>query len=301
VSECGFIRNIKTKKILKGVLDSEGFLNIRLHKNNQKNKTVKIHHLISKTYIPNSENKKFVSHKDKNKKNNNILNLEWTNEYSKIIRKTKYNIIMMNNVFSKSFNTFEDIYNYIYENKLSVDNKKKIYNNIVISLKKNIEKYGYLWIKEDIIKPQNLDEIYKKWNDLEVSNYGNVKNSLGILQIPFNLKNRYNHIFFNDKSYSIHRVVAELFIENNNEKNKYVQHIDGNNNNNKFDNLKWIDKHSFSVKKINQIDVNNGKVIKTWNNINEICVEFDVKKHIIHYVLYKNIKKPIKGFIWTYV
>ena len=49
---------------------------ITLYKNN-KQKTFSVHRLVAIHFIPNSENKPQVNHKDGNKLNNNVDNLEW--------------------------------------------------------------------------------------------------------------------------------------------------------------------------------------------------------------------------------
>lgn len=76
VSNLGNIRNYKSNRILKSCKDKDGYLLIGLHKNH-KLKTVRIHRLVAKSFIPNLENKPQVNHKDGNKQNNNVDNLEW--------------------------------------------------------------------------------------------------------------------------------------------------------------------------------------------------------------------------------
>lgn len=85
VSNTGKIRNTKTKYILKPVTQSNGYTKVCLTKNKiQKNKT--IHRLVAETFIPNTNNLPCINHKDEDKTNNNVNNLEWcTQEYN-----TKY-------------------------------------------------------------------------------------------------------------------------------------------------------------------------------------------------------------------
>jgi hypothetical protein len=72
----GNIRNILTDKLL-NANNGEGFYNtVRLRKDG-KAKTFKLHRLLAQAFIPNPENKPCVNHKDGNKLNNDLSNLEW--------------------------------------------------------------------------------------------------------------------------------------------------------------------------------------------------------------------------------
>lgn len=53
-----------------------GYLSVALCKN-KKTKHYMIHRLVAEAFIPNPENKPFINHKDFNKTNNTIDNLEW--------------------------------------------------------------------------------------------------------------------------------------------------------------------------------------------------------------------------------
>lgn len=54
-----------------------GYLSATVRINNKKTKAIFIHRMVAQTFIENPENKPEVNHKDGNKKNNNIQNLEW--------------------------------------------------------------------------------------------------------------------------------------------------------------------------------------------------------------------------------
>ena len=74
-SNLGKIRNEKTRNILSGGI-KRGYKEVILIKDN-KRKYKLVHRLIALTYIPNNSNKPQVNHKDGNKLNNNVDNLEW--------------------------------------------------------------------------------------------------------------------------------------------------------------------------------------------------------------------------------
>lgn len=57
-------------------LGKRGYLYLNLHKNGI-TKTMKIHRLVAITFIPNPKNLPQINHKDENKLNNNVENLEW--------------------------------------------------------------------------------------------------------------------------------------------------------------------------------------------------------------------------------
>ena len=77
ISNLGKIRGVRSKKVLKLFESNAGYLQARVHKGNNINITVYVHRLVAMAFIPNSENKRDVNHKDGNKLNNFVGNLEW--------------------------------------------------------------------------------------------------------------------------------------------------------------------------------------------------------------------------------
>lgn len=73
------ISNLGKIRILKEMVlqvNKNGYVTINLYKN-AKSKRVTVHRLVAKHFILNPENKKCVNHKDCNRTNNNVNNLEW--------------------------------------------------------------------------------------------------------------------------------------------------------------------------------------------------------------------------------
>lgn len=63
-------------RIIIGCLDPKGYLKYRFVVDGRQ-QTKKIHRLVAESFIENKENKPQVNHKDGNKKNNKVTNLEW--------------------------------------------------------------------------------------------------------------------------------------------------------------------------------------------------------------------------------
>lgn len=69
---------IKKEKILKQHISKQGYLSVGLSDKQGKRKTYRVHRLVAQAFIPNPQKLFCVNHKDENKSNNIITNLEWT-------------------------------------------------------------------------------------------------------------------------------------------------------------------------------------------------------------------------------
>lgn len=76
VSNLGRVRNIKFNRMLKPSCDSDGYLIVVLSKGG-KHRTRTVHRLVAETFIRNKSGYPQVNHKDENKQNNCVENLEW--------------------------------------------------------------------------------------------------------------------------------------------------------------------------------------------------------------------------------
>lgn len=100
---------------------------------------------------------------------------------------------------------------------------------------------------DDLLPKEEWKTLDKPYNDYQVSNLGGIrtlkqkqprllKQGLGNTGY-YNVALCYNGI---PKTFRVHRLVAKYFIPNVNEKNKVVNHKDGNKLNNVFTNLEWV-------------------------------------------------------------
>ena len=84
ISKEGVVKNNKTNFIKKNWLCGNGYFYVDI----QEDCVVKkcpIHRLLAIQFIPNLENKRTVNHKDGNKLNNNVSNLEWCSDSENLI------------------------------------------------------------------------------------------------------------------------------------------------------------------------------------------------------------------------
>lgn len=78
ISNLGRIMNPKTRKIRKQNITKTGYYFVSFSRGSRKHRTtIKVHKAIAEVFIPNKLNYPIINHKDGNKLNNMIENLEW--------------------------------------------------------------------------------------------------------------------------------------------------------------------------------------------------------------------------------
>ncbi|HBV22255.1 MAG TPA: hypothetical protein DEB42_00490 [Jeotgalicoccus sp.] len=77
VSTKGRVWNSRSKNLLKGGDNGTGYQFVHIRSKNGIHRNFLRHRLVSLAFIPNPENKETVNHKDGDKKNNHVENLEW--------------------------------------------------------------------------------------------------------------------------------------------------------------------------------------------------------------------------------
>ena len=70
------LNRVIQEKILKPFFNRDGYLNVKLYKEG-KRKQSKVHRLVAQAFISNPDNKSQVNHRDEDKTNNKVENLEW--------------------------------------------------------------------------------------------------------------------------------------------------------------------------------------------------------------------------------
>lgn len=195
VSTYGNVRNKDTKKNLKCCLKG-GYPSLTIQNDEGKRKPCKAHRLVALQFIPNPENKYTVNHKDHNKSNNNINNLEWAtiteqNRHKRKVSKEVQRLISSRKVWRinkdtgekiELYETIRDAAKWVFDNNLTTvkefNNGNNIKTKICAVCRKRIEKtgghrpsknktyqrktaFGFKWEYDDNSENIYMDEIWK--------------------------------------------------------------------------------------------------------------------------------------------
>ena len=166
VKSLNYRGNTKTEHLLKPIKRENGYLYVDLYDFDGKHHKENIHRLVAETFIENPNNLPCVNHKDENKENNSVNNLEWcTHKYNSNYgtnpqkmsnnaknnptwqiavekSKIKVNQYDLDGNYIKTWNSFAEIAQYFNITNAS---------NIVACCKgKKKTSYGYKWSYEKI-------------------------------------------------------------------------------------------------------------------------------------------------------
>lgn len=81
ISNKGRVRNKKTKRILKTTINNKGYERFIIYEEKSKPKMYYIHRVVANNYIDNKKNYNQVNHINENKRDNNVSNLEWCDNW----------------------------------------------------------------------------------------------------------------------------------------------------------------------------------------------------------------------------
>ena len=341
VSSFGKVRNKNTGRILKPGCHG-GYMSVGLSNVGKTKKTSSVHRLVALTFLNNPENKPQVNHKDKNRSNNNINNLEWATYKEQIDHRRKpakeiyeytgtrpvWRICSINNIKLEKYNSIKAAAKWVFDNKLTKVKEFGNGNNIKTKICSVIRKgkttgknntkdkfyerktaYGFKWEYDNENEDVFEDEIWKElafdlvnFEGYFVSSYGRVRNNKGRITIGYSKPDDYLVVNINNKGYYIHRLVALVFISNPNNK-PIVNHIDGNKQNPKLENLEWVDykhnsNHAVLIGKIKkktviQYDINNNK-INEFSSVKEATEYLKISTNTVSNICNKNYSLPRK-------
>lgn len=104
ISDKGRFYSTFTKRIIKEQTDHKGYKYVEIGR-----KKYKVHRLVAKYFIPNPDNLPQVNHKDCDKSNNNVSNLEW------VTNRENYEYALKTGTFSKEFLEYKGNHKKIWE------------------------------------------------------------------------------------------------------------------------------------------------------------------------------------------
>ncbi len=215
-----------------------------------------IHRLIADTFIDNDDpdNKKMVNHKDGNKLNNHVSNLEWTTAGENNLHAIKTGLRKIHTrpiiITDSEGDSFE------YQTHEEAAKCAKINSRTIRdALKNGTKPFGWSIVyknTKDIKVNVDLSEFKTiiKYPNYMINPSGDIygKTSKRILQIKPKNANGYLVLSLRDNikknkrvQIYLHKILAETFIPNPN-KLPEVNHIDHNKSNCSLENLEWCDR-----------------------------------------------------------
>lgn len=334
ISNLGNVKSLKTNRLLK-IQKKSGYSTITLSNINTTKKFL-VHRLVAQAFISNPENKLTINHKNHDCHDNRVDNLEWSTQKEQNDYNYKTENEKRKTSRARSLACFDKITNDKVEEFRSISdsakwlnekNQSTSYESCLAGIRGSLVNSwvckGYIWKYNDL---ENKEIENEEWREISenltcgkknywVSSKGRYKNNRGKI-IELKNHNQYITISFRNKdkisTHPLHRIIAFTFIDNL-ENKPYVNHIDGNKENNCVENLEWVTKsentkHAHenglikkNSRKINQYD-KNGNFIAQFESIKLAATILKLDKSSIGHVCAKDRRgcNTCGGFIFKY-
>lgn len=168
ITNDGQVYSIKRNTYLKPRLSMDGYKRVCLCDNN-KRREYRIARLVAEAFIENTENKSQVNHKDYNRQNDCMDNLEWVTNYENALY--SYNHNKFNNPGTYKAYTFTNVYNGKAFTIVGIKNVAKQFHCTAKNFMAILTKYNNTgaFVKQGIFKGLRIDSEYLKVQRLSQS------------------------------------------------------------------------------------------------------------------------------------
>lgn len=253
VSNRGRVKSTRNNIILKPSINNNGYYWVDLLNHGDRVHAT-IHRLVAMTFIPNPHDYPQVNHKDENKANNCVSNLEWctaqyNHDYGTRNERATKHLADFNSILVVQLDNNYKLIN-VWKSASSVNIQGIEHQHIAECCSGKIRTYkGYHWLyKKDYdlwIKSKGNQEIWqplKGFDNYLISNFGNIETIDGNTISSYSQQNSYQLLVKlsrngHEHSYKIDELVALTFIPNA-DTFKGIEHINGRYFDNRVINLK---------------------------------------------------------------
>ena len=307
ISSTGRVRNDKTGYLFLCSNKISGYIRVALSGDDKKTHYKFIHVLVADAFCNKSdENHSEVHHKDRNRENNNVENLEYISPIEN--RRDKNHM----NRKSRSVLQYDLDGKFIRKWDRIVDTPFKSNKNISSACAGRLKSaHGFLWeYYEEKIEGEEWKDFIFNERKIRVSNFGRIELPSG-KKTYGREQNGYRLVNVDSKSSFVHRLVMILF-DPCNSMDMVVNHKDSNRSNNRIENLEWITQkqntiHSWkkegkgvrNIRKRKVLSIDQIGDVVEYSSISEASVKLGVSKGNICMVCNGN-RKSAGGFMWKY-
>lgn len=327
----------KLPKILKPYRDEDGYFSFQLTNDQGEKKILKRNRIIATIFLPNPLNLPIVDHRNKKRWDDNVENLKWVTE-----KENSENVDRTTTIHNKPIAQFAKDGELLHIFKHAAEASAYIFlheeidilprvlqtcakeNRHLNDLNDGNTRGGYIWRyvyekSQYILQNGEVSKLMNgNFDDLiidypyYVTNFGNILNKAGF-KLAFCLDKGYPRCSLKSKgsktkNAKIHQYVALFFVQGRTKEKRWVNHKDGNRQNNHYTNLEWVTpsentNHSKKVKPVNQFDL-SGKFLRSFLSAREAAnfLGNHIAKIGTIYLACGNSRDSNRayGFIWSY-